>query len=373
MAPEAASNWAARYDVIFYTIVALTVFFTLIVGVFLLFFTVRFRQGSPVNRENPIHGHLPLEITWSIIPLILGVVIFFVGAQLFVEMRKPPDDAQEIFVIGKQWMWHIQHANGVREMNTLTVPVGVPIKLTMISQDVLHAFYIPEFRIQYHVVPGRYTQEWFTATKPGKYRIFCGLYCGTQHSEMGGFVYVKPQAEYARWLANGGTDVPQMTMEQSGAAIFTRMACGNCHGPVDSARAPSLYGIAGTTRKLEGGQSIVADDAYLRESILRPWDKISLGYGNTMPAYDKQISEEDILQLVAYIRALGTPRDPAKMKFGTTDEPKIGSNPNDAAMSSGPTMSVGALGAKVTEESHKNGELAVGATGAQVMGTTKGN
>jgi cytochrome c oxidase subunit II len=306
LAPPQASTLAVEHDVIFYVLTALTLFFTVLVGVFVVLFAVRYRHGNKVDRSRPVFEHLPLEITWSVIPMILGLIMFYFGARLFIHSREVPKDSMDISVIGKQWMWHLQHPNGVRENNTLHVPVGKNVRLTMISQDVIHAFYIPAFRLQFHVVPGRYTEAWFNATKPGVYQIFCGMYCGTQHSEMGGYVYVMPQKEYAEWLANGGNSSVPKTPAEAGAALFAQQACGNCHGAVDNPRSPSLYGLYGKSRQFADGSTAVADEEYIREAILDPYSHINKGYSNTMPAYAGQITEEDVLNLIAYIRALGT-------------------------------------------------------------------
>lgn len=340
LAPPAASNFAGEYDAIFYALLALTILFTLIVLVGVVLFTVRYRRGTKFDRSRPIYEDLRLELSWTITPLILGVIVFFFGANLFVKMRTPPKDAQEIFVIGKQWMWHVQHADsGVRENNTLHVPVGKPVKLTMISQDVIHAFYIPAFRVQMHVVPGRYTSMWFTATKAGEYHLFCNMYCGTQHSEMGGKVVAMEPAKYAEWVANGGNGQPALTMEQAGARTFARLGCNNCHGAESNLRGPTLVNIAGTTRPTSGG-NVKADDAYLRESILTPWQKLTKGYGQTMPTYAGQLSEEDVLNLIAYVKSGGVSSGGIR-----TDEainPAKGSDPTPTTRQGAPA--VGAIG-----------------------------
>jgi cytochrome c oxidase subunit 2 len=305
--PPRASSFADQHDALFYTLCILTLLFTTIVGFGVIFFTIKYRKGSPADRSRPIYEDLRLELSWTIIPLILGLFIFYWGASVFVTMRVPPKDAQEIYVIGKQWMWHVQHPNGVRENNTLHVPVGKPVKLIMISQDVIHAFYIPAFRVQMHVVPGRYTTLWFNATQPGKYHLFCSMYCGTQHSEMGGTVVAMPAKEYAEWIANGGQSTTPMTMEQSGQKLFTSLACNNCHGAKDTIKGPSLYSIYNTRRRMSNGELVLADDAYLRESILRPHNQLSAGYGQEMPEYQGQLTEEDVIKLVAYMKVLGLP------------------------------------------------------------------
>jgi cytochrome c oxidase subunit 2 len=313
LSPPAASNFAAEHDFVFYLLCILTVLFSTIVGVAVIILAVRYRAGNKVDRSRPMYENLKLELTWTFIPLGLGLVMFWFGARLFVEMKTPPKDAMEIFVVGKQWMWHIQHANGVRENNTLHVPLGKPVKLTMISQDVIHAFYVPAFRVQMHVVPGRYTQLWFTPTKVGQYHLFCGMFCGTQHSEMGGTVVVMEPKDFQNWLANSGESVAPMTMAQAGQKIYNRFGCNNCHANVSTPRAPSLLGIFGTKRVFTDGTSLVADDAYLRESILRPYGHITAGYDESMPAYDGQINESEVLDLIAFIKTMGGAPMPASV------------------------------------------------------------
>lgn len=350
LTPEQGSRHAARIDQLFFVMVALTVFFTLIVLAIVVTFAVKYRAGRKVDRSNAPNENLKLEIAWSVIPLILALAVFAWGAQQFVDIRTPPKNPMDVFVVGKQWMWHIQHANGIREMNELHVPVGVPVRLTMISQDVLHAFFIPEFRIQWHVVPGRYTSMWFEATKPGRYRIFCNVYCGTQHSEMGGFVYVMPKKEFAQWLASGGNRFQPIpaTMAESGKQLFEANYCTNCHTEQDTPRGPSLNGVYGRTRRLKGGNATVADEAYLRESIINPYDKLNVGYDQTMPSYKDQFSEEELLKLIAYMKSLGL-GSAASQGTGTQPGAAVGSATNldsqvrgAAAPTGGTTSTTGA-------------------------------
>ena len=367
LAPPSASNFAPEYDAIFYVLLALTVFFTVIVGFAVIFLALRYRQGSKYDRSRPYAEDIRLELTWTITPLILGLIMFFFGARLFIQMRVPPADAQEIYVVGKQWMWHVQHENGVRENNTIHVPVGKPIKLTMISQDVLHALYIPAFRVQMHVVPGRYTQLWFIPTKVGEFHLFCAMYCGTQHAEMGGKVVAMEPKDYAQWLANGGNVVPPMTMAQAGKRIYDRINCGNCHGPTDTLRAPSLLGLFGKKRSFGDGETLVADESYIRESILRPYNHLTQGYGRTMPAYEGQVSEQEVLDLIAYIKSMGgTDSNTAEYATSTSVANQAGkNNPNT-------TMSVGAIQATAerTEATptNKGTNPSVGAIAAEDKG-----
>jgi cytochrome c oxidase subunit 2 len=367
IAPPAASNFAQEYDAIFYALTALTIIFSLIVGIAVLYFAIRYREGSKADRSRPVYEDLRLEITWTIIPTILGLVMFYFGARLFVHMRTPPADAQEIYVIGKQWMWHAQHSNGVLENNTIHVPVGKPVKLTMISQDVIHAMYIPAFRNQVHVVPGRYTTMWFTATQEGEYHMFCNMYCGTQHSEMGGKVIALSPEKFATWLANGGDYGTMGTMEQAGQKLYNKLACNNCHGAEDNLRAPTLTGLAGKVRRFSDGTAVLADEGYIRESILRPWNRITAGYGTTMPAYQGQMSEQEVLQLIAYIKTLGA---------GGSELPVT---PNAGSLSGVPAssgrvrdLSVGAIRAQTPRAdatpTNRTSPPAVGAIAAQMQG-----
>ena len=305
LAPEQASNFALEHDLLFYTLTGLTILFTAIVGIMILVFVVRYHENNKkVDRSKPQHHNLPLELTWSIIPMCLGLGVFGWSTILYMKMRKPPTDALDIYVVGKQWMWQIQHPNGVRENNELHVPLGKPVRLTMISQDVIHALWLPAQRVQKHVEPGRYTSMWFTPTKPGKYHMFCSMHCGTQHSEMGGYVYVLEPEKYEAWLENSGNklDPVKRSMVVAGKKLFKDYACVNCHKDKDSPRAPSLMGLIGKPRQMSDGRIRVADEEYLRESIRYPAKNIVAGY-DIMPSYG-QLNEDQILQLIAYIKSL---------------------------------------------------------------------
>lgn len=371
LAPPQASTFSHQIDALFYSLTAVSAIFGGITFALVIFFALRYRRGSKASRSNIHHEHLKLEIGWSLFPLVLALVFFWFGARQFIFAKTPPKDSMEVYVVGKQWMWHIQHAqSGVRENNTLHVPVGVPVKLTMISQDVIHAFYIPEFRLQYHVVPGHYTQAWFQATKTGTYHLFCAMYCGTQHSEMGGYVYVMQPQDYAQWIKNGGQDPQPQTLVERGASIYSRMVCDNCHKDKDTMRAPSLYSIYGKTRRFTDGTTAVADDAYLRESIIDPYKHIVTGYDNSMPIYESgtkpgQVSEEDILALVAYMKTLGTTGQSAA---GATDNPQRGMAGHSTVPGTKRQLAVGALGfEKYDSEANTlmNGKPAVGALGSE--------
>lgn len=309
--PPAASNFATEMDTLFYAILGLSVFFAAVTFFFVIFYAIKYRAGSSADRSSPVYENMKMELVWIAVPTVLALIFFGWGAKVYAQTRIPPKDAKEIYVIGKQWMWHIQHPNGVRENNTLHVPIDTDIKLTMIAQDVIHAFYIPAFRVQFMVVPGRYTQMWFRPTQIGKYHLFCNMYCGAQHSEMGGSVIVMSKKDYADWLANNGSVRQNLTPAQAGEKLFAKIGCGNCHGPTDlPPRSPSLHGLYGQTREMDNGQKFIADETFIREAILRPGEKIRKGYNNTMPVYDKQLTEDEVMALVAFLKGGGVPTTP---------------------------------------------------------------
>jgi cytochrome c oxidase subunit 2 len=315
-AAPAASVFAEESDKLFFVLVALTLFFTVAVAVVMLFFTVYYRRGNNVDRSRPVSHNTQLEIAWSVGPLILALGVFVWSTKLFTTAYAAPPNAKEIFVIGKQWMWHLQHANGIRENNELHIPVGEPIKLTMISQDVIHAFYVPEFRLQRHVEPGHYSTMWFTPTRVGKYHLYCNMYCGTQHSEMGGWVYVMSKQDYAKWAASGGakpaapgalhTPNGGLNLAQTGAALFQQYECASCHSPAAVARkrGPSLVGIYGKMRQLENKKTVRADDGYLRNVLYYPNEYALAGWPQGMPSYKGILSEDQVIAINTYIKSL---------------------------------------------------------------------
>lgn len=302
--PEQASREAVAYDELYWFITALAVFFAVIVVVMTVVFGTKYRRGSTADRRNPIDHSKFLEILFIGVPTVLAIVTFVWSTYQYVHVRSMPKKAMEIFVVGKQWMWHLQHTNGIRENNEIHIPVDTDVKFTMISQDVIHSFYLPEFRAQYHVLPGRYTDIWIHPTKTGRFRMLCAMHCGTQHSEMVGFVYVLSKADYAKWIANGGNRYQAMptSMVEAGKKVWDSKGCGNCHTNQDTVRGPSLVGVYGKSRVLEDGTT-PADTAYLRDSILTPWRRITKGYDPTMPAYQGQITEEDVLSLIELFKS----------------------------------------------------------------------
>jgi cytochrome c oxidase subunit 2 len=275
-------------------------------------FAIKYKRKSDDEVPVQIEGHLPLEIAWSIIPLGIVMIMFAAGAKLFYDLSNPPADAMNFSVVGKQWMWKVQHPSGKREINELHIPLGQSVKLTITSEDVLHSFYIPAFRAKMDAVPGRYTTSWFEATKTGQFHIFCTEYCGLDHSRMIGRVVVLEPADYERWLRTGSAlaSVSNDPPEVAGAQLFQEQRCQTCH-ETKGIMAPVLVGLFGHEIKLQNGQTIVMDEAYIRESILNPAAKVVAGYQPVMPTYQGQVTEEGILQLIAYVKSLAGTAAPA--------------------------------------------------------------
>jgi cytochrome c oxidase subunit 2 len=309
--PEQASTMAARVDALFYFLVAVAIFFAALIFFTIVVFAVKYRRRTDDERPPPIEGNNSLEVFWSAVPLGLTMVMFVWGAIIYFDIYNPPNDALEISVVGKQWMWKAQHAEGQREINELHVPVGQAVKLTMTSEDVIHDVFLPAFRIKQDVLPGRYTTLWFQATKAGEYPLFCSQYCGTQHSGMVGRVVVLGPAEFEKWLSGGATG---MSMVDMGASLFQRFGCHTCHREGGTSQGPSLTGLFGKTVKLQDGNTVLADENYIRESILDPRAKIVAGYQPIMPTFKGLVSEEGILQLIAYIKSLNTVERKAAQK-----------------------------------------------------------
>jgi len=303
--PEQASTMAHRVDALYIFLLIVTGMMALLVCFLVIYFAARFRHRPGVPAEQ-IEGSTALEITWSVIPLLVFMVIFAWGAVVYFKERTPPRDATEVYVVAKQWMWKIEHAEGQREINELHVPVGRDVKLIMTSQDVIHSFYIPAFRIKQDVLPGRYTVEWFHATKPGTYHLFCAEYCGTQHSGMVGDIVVLEPAQYETWI-NGGSTGP---LSATGEKIFSELGCITCHRMDSQGRGPNLQGVFGRPVQLVDGRTVTADENYLRECILDPGAKRVKGFQPLMPTFQGLVSEEQVNALVAYIKSIAATKPP---------------------------------------------------------------
>jgi len=302
--PEAASTIAWEIDALYLFAVAMSVFFTILIFAVMIFISLKFKRRDEDFVPKPVHGSVPLEILWSVIPFIITQVLFGWGAYVFFKYSQPPVDAMDIHVVGKQWMWKIQHPEGKREINELHVPVDQPVRLIMSSEDVLHSFFVPAFRVKRDVVPGRYQKLWFEADKVGEYHLFCAEYCGNEHSKMIGTVYVMTASEYDEWLRTPGNGEEE-TPAQAGERLFSELRCESCHSAAGVGRAPSLANIYGTVVTMEGGERSRVDEAYLRESILDPKRHIVAGFESTMPTFQGQITEEQVFELIAYIRTIG--------------------------------------------------------------------
>jgi cytochrome c oxidase subunit 2 len=305
--PEQASSVAERVDALFLFLMLVSTFFAMLIFVLIFYFAIKYRYRSTTEQPTSKHGDLRLELLWTLIPLGLVMIMFFWGARLFVTLLHPPANALEVYAVGKQWMWKFQHPSGQREINELHVPLGQPVKLTMASEDVIHSFFVPAFRVKMDVVPGRYTTTWFEATQTGSFHLFCAEYCGTTHAGMIGRVVVLTPAEYEQWLSGG---VSGESLEMAGERLFQQLGCHTCHRSDTGARGPALEGVFGRQERLQSGETITVDESYVRESILQPNAKIVAGYQPLMPTFQGQISEEGLLQIIAYIRSLGrSPED----------------------------------------------------------------
>lgn len=302
--PEQASTFAWQVDFLFFYILAVCLFFGLGCAAVIFFFAVKYREKEKFVKGAEIHGSMVLEMTWTIIPLIIAMTIFFVGAYIGYDLYRMPKNATEIYVVGKQWMWKFQHGTGQREINELHIPAGRKIKLIMTTEDVIHDVYIPAFRTKADVVPGRYTYLWFEATKPGKYHLYCAEYCGLNHSGMGGWVYVMEQRDFDNWISG---NVSGQTPVEAGKDLFTnKLGCASCHAGGPQQRGAKLEGLFGSEVKLVSGEKVKADEAYIRNSILNPAGQIVECYQPIMPTFKGQVTEEQMNSLVAYIKSLSS-------------------------------------------------------------------
>ena len=302
--PENASTNAGNVDALYIFLLLVSGIMTVLIFAVLTAFAVRFRKQKG-QRAVQIEGSHYLEITWSIIPFCVMLVFFVWGAVIFFQERTPPQDATEVYTVAKQWMWKFEHKGGQREINELHVPVGRDVKMIMTSQDVIHSFFVPAFRLKQDVVPGRYTTLWFRATKAGTYHLFCSQYCGTQHSGMVGWVTVMEPRDYEAWMSGGAGNQP---LAVTGEKLFTELGCVTCHRSDTQGRGPNLVGVFGKPVLLEDGRTVTADENYIRESILEPAAKIVRGFKPVMPTFQGQLSDEQLNALVEYVKSLAGPQ-----------------------------------------------------------------
>ena len=307
--PESASTLSGRVDALYFYLSGVTLFFTILISGVLIFFVIKYRRRSPFEIPRPIAGSHKLETLWSIIPFLIAMSFFIWGARVYFAQYRVPKDGIEVYVVAKQWMWKFQHSTGQREINELHVPVGRKVKLIMATEDVIHDLFVPAFRIKADVVPGKYVTEWFEATKPGRYHLFCAEYCGMNHSGMGGWVIVMEPTDFDNWLSGNAN---QQSASSAGQQLYLSMGCASCHGAnAEGGRGPALQGVFNSQTQLNNGQVVKADENYLRESIINPQAKIVSGFGPIMPSFQGQVTEEQLLQLTAYIRSLSANAAPA--------------------------------------------------------------
>ena len=299
---ESASTVANEWNWLFWMLVAICGIVATGVAILLIYWAIRYHRKSENELPEQIQGNMKMEAAWTLTPLIIFLGMFGWGAKLYFRMERPPDNARNIYAIGKQWMWKFQYPNGQREINTLHVPVGEPVKITMTSQDVIHSLFLPAFRVKQDVLPRRYTTIWFQANKPGRYHLFCAEYCGTKHSGMIGWVYAMEPHDYQLWLDRGGAEG---SLASTGEKLFHQFGCSNCHRFDGQGRCPVLRDLYGRTVRIAGGDTVVADETYIRESILYPRAKIVEGFQPVMPTFDGQLTEEQVVALISYIKAIG--------------------------------------------------------------------
>jgi cytochrome c oxidase subunit 2 len=326
--PERASEMAENVDLFFFFMLTVTGAVAVLVSVLVIGFAIHFRRRGEDEITPRITGSKRLEIFWSVVPLFFFLVMFGWGASLFFAQARAPADAIEVYVVGKQWMWKLQHPDGQREINTLHVPVNQAVKLTLTSEDVIHNFGLPAFRTKIDVLPGRYVSTWIQPNRVGRFHIFCDQYCGTSHSNMVGQVIVMEADEYADWL-NSHADG---SLALEGRKLFLKLQCISCHSSNAVARAPVLEGLFGRAVTLQDGRSVVADESYIRKSILFPRVDVVQGWEPIMPTFKGQVNEEELIQLVAYIKSLKPGQTPVRTDqfpapVGAPTTPPKGSQP----------------------------------------------
>lgn len=301
--PQSASSVAGKFDLLFVLLLIICTVVSVGVASFLIYSAIRYHRKSDNELGSQKRYNVPIEVVWTVVPFIFFMGFFAWGAQLYFEIERPPDNAISMYVVGKQWMWKIQHPEGQREINELHIPVGRPVKLTMTSEDVIHSFFVPAFRTKQDVLPGRYTLTWFEATKPGKYHLFCSQYCGTKHSSMIGWVYAMNPGDYQNWLTQGA---PEGSLASNGEKYFHQFGCANCHHFGSQGRCPDLRNLYMRPVLLTTGKTITADDSYIREKLHDPDAQVPWGFSaGVMPNFTGVVSEEQILALISYIKALG--------------------------------------------------------------------
>lgn len=297
-----ASSISGEYEWFFWVMVIVCAIVAIGIAAVLIYSAVRYHRKRDDQMGSQRRYNIPAEVAWTVLPFLAFMGMFVYGAKLYFDIEVPPDDAIPVYVVAKQWMWKLQYLNGQREINELHVPVGRPVKLTMTSQDVIHSFFVPAFRIKQDVIPGRYTSIWFEATRPGKFHLFCAEYCGTKHSGMIGWVYAMEQREYQTWLEQGGAEG---SLAAEGEKLFHQYACANCHHFDNQGRCPNLRNLYGTKVQIDTGDWLTVDDTYIRNKLMNPREQVPNGFAPIMPTFQGQLSEEQIIALIAFIRSIG--------------------------------------------------------------------
>jgi cytochrome c oxidase subunit 2 len=320
--PEQASTLAPQVDNLYYAVTGVTAFFALLVIAFATVFALMYRDRSGDKVGATIHGSLPLEIGWSVVPFLIAMAIFVYSTVVFFNIVRPPDQTLQIYSTGKQWMWRFQHIDGQSEINELHVPLGRPVKVIFTSEDVIHSLYVPAFRVKADAIPGRYSSIWFTPTRTGEFHLFCAEYCGTRHSGMIGKVVVMEPNDYQAWLSGSGG----LSMTARGEQLFQQLGCVSCHLADGSGRGPALGGRYGTQETMADGATVIVDDAYVRESILTPQTRLVSGYQPLMPTFQGLVNEEGVMSLIEYIKSLPSAGQPAAaVQAGTAESaPAVG-------------------------------------------------
>jgi cytochrome c oxidase subunit 2 len=306
LVPDQASDSARKIDNLFLFILIVTGGMGLLVGFLLVVFGIRYRRRSERDVTPRITGFPLLEWSWTLAPFGVFAIMFGWGLYAFRDNYRPPPDAYEVFVVGKQWMWKVQHPGGRREINELHIAVNRPVKVTFISEDVIHDFAVPAFRSKIDVLPGRYVSTWYLPTRTGRFHLFCDQFCGTSHARMVGSVVVMSPEELEAWSQDKAEGAPAL----EGRKLFLKFQCVACHSADERAKAPVLEGLFGRKVALKRGGSTVADFRYLRDSILTPSKEVVEGWEPLMPSFQGQVSEDELFQLLAFLRALGPGQTP---------------------------------------------------------------
>jgi cytochrome c oxidase subunit 2 len=297
---HSASILGRKVDTLFLVLLGVTGFVALGVAVLIVAFSIRYRRGSPADRSAAPSRVRWIEITWTATPLVIFLGLFVWSSLVFSQFYEPPENSLRIHVLAKQWMWKLEHENGRREIDELHVPLGQPVELIMTSQDVIHSFFVPAFRVKQDVLPGRYTSLWFTATQLGRFDLFCAEYCGTHHAAMHGGIVVMRPAQFAQWLSSGPE---QPSPAARGFELYRRVGCSGCHEPTSTVHAPDLIGLYGRPVHLADGSTVIADETYLRDSILLPQKQVVAGFDPVMPSFQGQLDEDDLIALIAFIKS----------------------------------------------------------------------